>query len=194
MIFGGEKMFGIYFRNKQKVLENLKRAYIYYSKNAIALENAANELLNKSQESKEYVKKTIEKMEKYGGVVDRPLLKGYLANAKRNEENARNLMKRSIVFQAAADYVKGVHSILRYSDLGKNSPNIHLPKWVNEILNGDLPSVDEVVIDPPVTMDIYSKELDKELDSIISEYNTEKMKAAQNRNDLEKKLSEVDGM
>ena len=187
-------MFEKYFRNKQKVLDNLKKAYVFYNRNASALDNAASDLMTKAEESRNYVKTTIQKMEKYGGAVDRALLKSYLANAKRNEENARNLMKRSVAFQAATDYVKSVYTLLKYADLSKNTPNVKLPKWVYVILNGDLPSVDEVIVEPPVAMDIYSSALDKELDSIIKDYNEEKVKTSADKNALEKKLSEVEGM
>ncbi len=181
----------IFGKNKEKVLENMKNAYTFYMKSANALEKAAYDLHEKAKKSRDYVKKTLEKMEEFGGMIDKTLLKSYLANAKRNDENAANLMKRSVAFRAAADYVQSVYTIVKYADLGKNAPNIKIPDWVKKIINGDIPQVDEIVVDPPVTMDVYSTEIDNELNSMIEEYHREKVKQKAEMNNIEKKLDEL---
>ncbi len=178
-------------KRKEKVLENLKNAYTYYMKSADALEKAAYDLHDKAKKSRNYVEKTIEKMEEFGGMIDKNLLRSYLANAKRNDENAANLMKRSVAFRAAADYVQSVYTIVKYSDLGSNAPNIKVPPWVKKIINGDIPMVDEIVVEPPVTMDVYSKEIDDELNSLIEKYNKKKLEQKAEINNIEKKLDEL---
>lgn len=193
MNHGGGKMLEKYFRNKEKVLENLKQAYTYYMRNAEALEKAANELRDTAKQTKEYVREVISEFDEFGDTVDEDLLAGYLTNAKKDQENAKNLLKRSIAYRAAANSVKSIYLTLKYSDIGANDPKMgKIPAWAKKIINGDLPTLDEITVQPPVSMGVADSSVKKELHQMIAEYKREKLEREAEKSSLDKVVSDAE--